>query len=213
MINAPNAAPMAPSRGAAEPDPEPDPAGAPGLQLAASLAVEVIHDFDGWDVIADRDELIIAATEALLKEVDLTEEDAAGPPPDFTATVLLTSDAEVRILNAKWRGQDKPTNVLSFPASPDAPANGGAEPLGDIALACETVLREAEAQGTTPAHHLQHLVVHGLLHLLGYDHLNEEEAAEMESLEVDILARLGIADPYSDFVLIAGTPEDSGRVA
>jgi probable rRNA maturation factor len=209
--NAPDTAGL-PQSGA-EPDPEPDPERPPDLQLSATLAVEIVHDFDGWDAIADRDDLIVAAAEALLKEVDLSDEDDAATLPDFIATVLLTSDAEVRILNAKWRGQDKPTNVLSFPADPNAPVNGGCEPLGDIALACETVLREAEAQCTTPAHHLQHLVVHGLLHLLGYDHLNEEEAAEMEALEVDILARLGVADPYSDFVLVGEKPEDTGRVA
>ena len=112
-------------------------------------------------------------------------------------SLLLTGDAEVRTLNARWRGQDKPTNVLSFPAAPadrlsDSPA------LGDIALAFETLAREAEAAGVSLADHYRHLVTHGFLHLIGYDHETDEEAERMEALEKRILARLGVADPYAD---------------
>jgi probable rRNA maturation factor len=181
-----NEAQAAPSA-AMEPDPEPQ-----------RLTLDVVHDFDGWAVIADIEPLIRAAANALQAEVDIGA-------PHATAAIMLASDAEVRQLNAKWRGIDKATNVLSFPA-PEAPGDlEQVEFLGDIALACETVLAEAADQGVTPAHHLQHLLVHGLLHLLGYDHENPDDATEMEALEVDILARLGIADPYAGADLVGVT--------
>jgi probable rRNA maturation factor len=117
-------------------------------------------------------------------------------------SVLLADDAAVRDLNRAWRGRDKPTNVLSFPAfepGTPVPADGPPVPLGDIAVALETVLREAEAEGKTPADHLAHLVVHGTLHLMGRDHeAGEAEAAAMEALEVAALATMGVADPYAD---------------
>ncbi|MCR5873998.1 rRNA maturation RNase YbeY [Phenylobacterium sp. J426] len=107
-------------------------------------------------------------------------------------TLLLTDDDGVRDLNARFRGNDKPTNVLSFPAAAN-PENH----LGDIALAFGVCEREAADQGKPLAHHLQHLVVHGVLHLLGHDHMSEDEAEAMESLERVILAGLGIPDPYA----------------
>ena len=110
---------------------------------------------------------------------------------DDGVTLLLTDDATVRDLNARFRQQDKPTNVLSFPA----PANPEHH-LGDVALAYGVCAREAQEQGKPLAHHLQHLVAHGVLHLLGYDHMNDAEAHEMEGLERVILAGLGIPDPY-----------------
>ena len=112
-------------------------------------------------------------------------------------SLLLAGDAEVKALNARWRGQDKPTNVLSFPAArPDGLA--GSATLGDIALAYETLAREAEAAGVPLADHYRHLVTHGFLHLIGYDHETDEEAGRMEALETRILARLGVPDPYAD---------------
>ncbi len=112
-------------------------------------------------------------------------------------SLLLADDAEVRALNARWRGQDKPTNVLSFPAAPPERLREAAT-LGDIALAFETVSREAEAAGIPIADHYRHLVAHGFLHLIGYDHQTDEEAERMEALETRIMARLGVADPYTD---------------
>lgn len=106
--------------------------------------------------------------------------------------ILLTDDATVADLNIRFRDKPGPTNVLSFPA-PDNPE----EHLGDIALAYGVCAREAEEQGKPFANHLQHLVAHGVLHLLGYDHLQDEEAEEMEALERRILAGLGVPDPYS----------------
>lgn len=108
-------------------------------------------------------------------------------------SVLLTDDATVHALNAQFRGKDKPTNVLSFPASDTAYGH-----LGDIALAYGVCVKEAEEQGKTLAAHLQHLVAHGVLHLLGYDHEDDEEATEMENLERQILAGLGLPDPYAE---------------
>jgi probable rRNA maturation factor len=122
---------------------------------------------------------------------------AAATPDtqDAELSVLLTDDAEIRALNAQWRQQDKPTNVLSFPA----PSSGNMQPrlLGDIVIAYETTAREAETEHKPFEHHLSHLTVHGFLHLLGYDHELDDEAETMERLEREILARLDIADPYA----------------
>lgn len=109
--------------------------------------------------------------------------------------VLLTDDATVRDLNARFRNRDQPTNVLSFPAA-EMSLPGEAPPLGDIVLAFGVCAAEAEAQGKTLADHLAHLTVHGVLHLLGRDHEDEAEAEAMEAEERSILATLGVADPY-----------------
>lgn len=111
-------------------------------------------------------------------------------------SILFTDDAEIRALNREYRGKDAPTNVLSFPAPARIPGCYGPA-LGDIALARETVAAEASAGDLTFADHLTHLIVHGFLHLLGYDHETESEAVVMEGLETAILANLGIADPYA----------------
>jgi probable rRNA maturation factor len=114
---------------------------------------------------------------------------AGRPDADAELSLVLADDATVHALNARWRKQDKPTNVLSFP---------GGDPvlLGDVVLAFETVRREAVEQGKTLGDHLSHLVVHGVLHLLGFDHRKRREAEAMETLERRVLAGLGIADPY-----------------
>lgn len=105
-------------------------------------------------------------------------------------TILLSDDAHLKELNALFRGRDKATNVLSFPA-------GAADYLGDVAIAHGVAAREARTEGKSFAAHAAHLAVHGVLHLLGYDHEKEREAAVMEALEARILVRLGIADPYT----------------
>ena len=119
------------------------------------------------------------------------------------ATVALLSDAQAATLNAQFRGINKPTNVLSFPADSAKAPPGERPSIGDIALAEETILREAAELGIDPCDHLCHLVVHGLLHLIGYDHNTDKEAAEMEALETAILASAGVADPYAGTDVIA----------
>jgi len=112
-------------------------------------------------------------------------------------SVVFSDDAHIRTLNAEWRAKDKPTNVLSFPAFP-FPKSGPLPPmLGDIVLASETVSREAALEDKPLANHITHLVIHGLLHLLGHDHETDAEAEEMEAIERAALARLAIPDPYA----------------
>ena len=122
----------------------------------------------------------------------------------LSASILFADDAEVHALNAEWRGKDKPTNVLSFPMLERdkllaLTADGPPELLGDIVLSLETCTREADEKGLSLEHHAAHLIVHGLLHLAGYDHeTSPEDAHAMETLEIKALALLGIADPYGD---------------
>jgi probable rRNA maturation factor len=125
---------------------------------------------------------------------------------DLTTTngevsVLLADDPAIRALNARWRGIDGPTNVLSFPACCDLPSCASIKPraggtLGDIVIAYETTAREALAEGKPFAHHFAHLAVHGFLHLIGYDHAEDAEADAMEALEVAVLDRVGVPNPY-----------------
>ncbi len=131
-------------------------------------------------------------------------------PDGFAVVVMGCDDARIAVLNADFRGKPQPTNVLSWPSEDRAPETPGAEPdhpaagdaddpeeLGDIAISWETCAREAEAQGKPMADHVTHLVVHGLLHCLGYDHVTDADAILMERHEVEILASLGLSDPYS----------------
>lgn len=114
-------------------------------------------------------------------------------------SVLLTNDNAIQILNREWRGKNKPTNVLSFPGSDDLET---ALILGDIVVAYETTMREATEEQKSFDDHFTHLIVHGCLHLLGFDHETSEEAEEMENLERLVLAQLGVTDPYLDTSLI-----------
>jgi probable rRNA maturation factor len=120
---------------------------------------------------------------------------AGGAPPASALALLFADDARLRALNQAYRRKDKPTNVLSFPDGAACP--DGATLLGDVALAFETCAAEARAQGKTLRAHLAHLTVHGVLHLLGHDHVRPRAAARMEALEREILDGLGIADPYA----------------
>lgn len=123
------------------------------------------------------------------------EESGARLSPGAEIAICLGDDERLRQLNARWRGLDKPTNVLSFPAA----SNGaGAARLGDIAIAYETLEHEAAEAGIAPVDHYRHLIAHGFLHLIGYDHQTEQEAERMEALERRILARVGVADPYGN---------------
>lgn len=146
----------------------------------------VVRRSERWrEALGDEDLLRRAAVAAVAMA-------APDLPAECEVAVVLTSDDEVRGLNRDWRDRDRPTNVLSFPLV----APGASGPLGDVVLAAETVQREAEELGRPVAQHAAHLVVHGVLHLLGHDHMSDDEAARMEALEARILATLGIADPY-----------------
>jgi probable rRNA maturation factor len=154
------------------------------------ITLDIMIEAGDWSRLEDAEALAQKAAEAALA---VTYE-ADG---DFEASVMLTDDAQIQELNRTWRNKDKPTNVLSFPA-PEPPGSSGPRHLGDIALAYETLVRESEEESKELAHHFAHLIVHGVLHLLGYDHEVEAEADIMEGLEVKALATLGIADPYRD---------------
>ena len=156
------------------------------------IELDIMVEGGDWDAVDEAESLARKAAEAATV--------AAGRDGEaFAVDLMLTDDEQIRELNRTWRGKDKATNVLSFPA-PQPPGIADAAPrhLGDIALAYETLAREAEEESKPLAHHFAHLVVHGVLHLLGYDHEVEADAERMEDLEVKALSTLGIADPYRD---------------
>lgn len=153
----------------------------PKMTVAADIAIEA----DCWHAQPDAQTIVGRAIAAADTTVD-----------DGQIAIVLTDDATIKALNARWRGQDKPTNVLSFPA-PATHTHGEPRHLGDIVIAYETTVREATEEGKPFAHHLSHLAIHGFLHLLGHDHGEDREADTMENLERIILSRLGIPDPYA----------------
>lgn len=155
----------------------------------AVARIDILVEAEGWKTLPEARTTARSAAKAAL-----TFEKRKGG-----ATVLLTDDATMRRLNASFRGKDKPTNVLSFPAAPPPADIKSAESLflGDVALGYETCAAEALAEGKSLRDHLSHLVVHGLLHLMGYDHETEAQALQMEGRERAVLALLGVADPYS----------------
>lgn len=157
------------------------------IEKAPCLSVEVTRRCDLWGGVPGDAELEHAA-QAAFQEVSEIK--------NCEVSLVLTSDKEIRTLNKMWRGKDEPTNVLSFPLGETLQINDP-QPLGDVVLACETITREAEIRGIELGQHSAHLVVHGVLHLLGYDHENDCEAEIMEQLEARILKALGLPDPYS----------------
>ncbi|WP_186420596.1 rRNA maturation RNase YbeY [Bosea sp. CS1GBMeth4] len=153
-------------------------------------ALEIRIQSRRWREVEDLRPRIAAAIEAALALAPV------GTLPGAELSLLLTDDKRIRGVNRDWRGFDKATNVLSFPAAP--PERIATSPVvGDIVLAFETIAREAQAEEKSFGDHLSHLVIHGLLHLLGEDHETEEQAERMEALETAALARLGIGDPYA----------------
>jgi probable rRNA maturation factor len=162
------------------------------------LEIDIESDED-WDSSTDWSLLVRRAAESALAESAFPQLANGARPVEIS--IRLTSDEKVRALNSEWRGKDKPTNVLSFPMTEaDDLANVGSEGpelmLGDIVLARGVCEREAAERAVPVETHATHLLVHGTLHLLGYDHHHDDEAADMESREVRALARLGIDDPY-----------------
>ena len=160
---------------------EPDSGERVVLQVALSAAPEIPpeQDFTSW---------VDAALEL----------SAADVQPDACVTIRLVDSAESRALNTAYRQVEKPTNVLAFPAAQPTLPNGVVEPpeLGDLVICQEVVSREAGEQGKRERDHLAHLVVHGTLHLVGYDHQDDADAAAMEAIEIKVMRRLGFADPY-----------------
>ena len=153
----------------------------------AAVTIEVVIDSDSWSACADAERIVRRAIESAAAII--------GRPGEVA--VMLTDDGSIRDMNARWRGIDKPTNVLSFPSGESHTATGASH-LGDIAIAYETVAAESSAENKVFADYLAHLAVHGYLHLVGFDHETDAEAAHMESLETRTLSGLGIADPYAD---------------
>lgn len=162
------------------------------MARSALPQTEVLVTAECWQAEPEAEAVIHRAIEAAAEIADADTGDAE-------LAVMLTDDGGIRTLNGNWRGIDKPTNVLSFPAlqpvgdvSDDMPRM-----LGDIAIAYETTRREADEEDKPFDHHLSHLAVHGFLHLVGYDHEKDDDAEAMEALEREILAQLGIPDPYA----------------
>jgi probable rRNA maturation factor len=161
------------------------------------LDIQLAIEAGQWPAEA---ELAALATRVLERAAAFLAEEGGQPFPQVPVelSLVFTDDDDIRGINAEWRGQDKPTNVLSFPAFPLEPGGRPGPMLGDIVLAEETLRREALDLGKQFEDHLSHLLVHGFLHLFGYDHMTDKEAAVMEGLEIRILAELGLGNPYGD---------------
>jgi len=164
------------------------------------MMLDVAIDSDSeWDSSTRWEELVRTAAEAAIAESAFPQLARFSRPVELS--VRLAGDEEVRALNARWRGKDKTTNVLSFPQLAPEELKGAGEDgpellLGDVILAMGVCEREAQEKAIPLRDHAAHLVVHGTLHLLGHDHEDQDSAAEMESREIRALGRLGIADPY-----------------
>ncbi len=175
------------------------PAGArkpPRKRTATTVTVDVVVNSASWQAAPQAEKIVGRA---------IAEAAATLSTPAGELAIVLTDDAAIRILNREWRKKDAATNVLSFPVPP-APAGGATMLLGDIVIAYETTAREAETENKPFDDHLAHLAVHGFLHLVGYDHEIDQEADAMESLEAEILCRLGVPNPYEPRV--TGNPDD-----
>jgi probable rRNA maturation factor len=169
--------------------------------------IDIAVEAGNWPPEDELRRIAEGAVEAAAAVLAGVEPDVPAPREatrDSAISILFTDDAGMQALNARWRGKDRPTNVLSFPQAPGpwisalsglSQGEGEPVPLGDIALAAETIRREAALAEKPLEDHIPHLIIHGLLHLLGYDHEAEDEAEEMEQLERAALSRIGIADP------------------
>lgn len=168
---------------------------------AARLRTTVRIDHDAWrSVMPTATQLTKKAVQsgwsAGRKALAMDHPLSKALPGPVEISVLLSDNATVQGLNHTHLGKNKPTNVLSFPGELEPAFPGADILLGDVILAWETIEKEAERTGKTIPDHMTHLVIHGVLHLLGYDHESEEDANVMENIEVDCMARLGLANPY-----------------
>ncbi|MFT4000114.1 MAG: rRNA maturation RNase YbeY [Rhizobium sp.] len=162
------------------------------VELDIQISVEE-GDWPSEEELQSLAERVLGSAAAYLKK----QEKQPFPKVAPELSLVFTDDASIREINAEWRSQDKATNVLSFPAFPLQPGGKPGPMLGDIIIARETVEREAAELEKSFDEHLTHLMVHGFLHLFGYDHMNNGEAERMEGLETRILAELGLSDPYA----------------
>jgi probable rRNA maturation factor len=158
------------------------------------MEIDFLTEDDAWLALPEREALARRGAQAVFEVLGAPE-----PPSDLS--IVFTSDEAVAELNRAWRGKAGPTNVLSFPAAFGGAGHGpgqGSGTLGDIVLAAGVVRAEADAQGKPLANHTVHLIIHGILHLLGHDHAEDATAEAMEQLEAEAMARLGLPDPYGD---------------
>ncbi|WP_099865763.1 rRNA maturation RNase YbeY [Pararhizobium haloflavum] len=164
---------------------------------STGIDIQIAIESEGWPLEAELgrlcDKVLAAAAVYLERE---TGQQAPETPPELS--LLFTDDEAMRAINGEWRGKDKATNVLSFPAFPIEPGAPLGPMLGDIVFARQTIASEAKDLGLSFDDHLAHLLVHGYLHLVGYDHVDADDADLMECHETRILATLGVSDPYGD---------------
>jgi probable rRNA maturation factor len=154
------------------------------------ITIDLTVEAGDWEKLGDLEALAQRAASAAVGVIPKLD-------GDLEVALLFTDDAAMREINKDWRDQDKPTNVLSFPAAAH-PGMPGPRHIGDVVLAFETTQREAGDEGKTIEAHVSHLIVHGVLHCLGYDHESDEQAEAMEALEISALKRIGYADPYEE---------------
>lgn len=159
--------------------------------------IEVSVQDPAWEKLGDMEELALKSATTALNNALLPR---IAMERTLEVSVVLANDDLVQVLNREYRNKDKPTNVLTFAALDDKdsiPEHGNLH-LGDVILALETIEREAKEQGKFRLDHVKHLIVHGILHLLGYDHQTEDQATDMETLEIRILENLGVQNPYTE---------------
>ncbi len=164
---------------------------------SAEIAIDIAVDSDQWQDIEAFEELA-QKTSAIVTSWLEEREGIKFPQVPMELSVLLTDDASIKEINSKWRRQDKATNVLSFPTKELDVGETPLPLLGDVIFAYETILREAEELTKSFEEHLTHLFIHGFLHLLGYDHINDTDAEQMERIETGILLSIGLSDPYEN---------------